>query len=76
MKTNNCFFFPTLGQRRPQTNLLGQLIFSNECLTSYDVMSASLTLSVQLAIIKKSYLYDKENNRPFVSDFTTLGSTR
>ena len=49
---------------------LGRMSYSNRCFTSYDVMSAALTLSVQLAIIKKkSYLSDKAINWPFVSSF-------
>ena len=60
-------FFLTLGQRRTQISLSKPLRFWNNCLTSYVVMSAALTLC---SIIKKnSYLTDKENIWPFVSYF-------
>ena len=70
MKTNHCPLFPTLEQRRPQTNLLGPPRLCNNCVTSYEVMSAAFTLSVKLQIIKKkSYLSDKEITWPFLRYF-------
>ena len=62
------YFFLTLKQRRPQTCLSRPLSFWNNCMTSYNVISAAFTLWVQVPIIKKkSYVSDKENNWPFVS---------
>ena len=69
MKTNFCLF-PTLEHCRPQNCLFGRMDFPNKCLTSYDVLSAALMLSVQLPIIKKKrYLSGNENNWLFVSYF-------
>ena len=66
----NVSFFLTLEQRSPQTYFSTSLSFWNNCLKSYDVMSAALTLSIQVPIIKKKrYLSGKENNWLFVSYF-------
>ena len=66
-------FFLTLEQRSPQTYLSSPLSFWNNCLTSYDVMSAALTLSIQVPIIKKkSYLSNGEWNWLLVSYFWGL----
>ena len=63
-------FFHTLEQRRPQIWFSRSMSFLNKCLTSYDVISAAVTLSVQKPIIKKkSYFADKENIWSFASYF-------